>query len=78
MSKQISLREFPKKRFRTTVGLSMDITYVADTFEASSGSCDKGITIWLRCETHVFATQCPQGHNSLFTPFRELCKCNHT
>jgi len=34
--KQSSLREFPKKRFGTTVGLSMDMKYEceAGTFEA--------------------------------------------
>ena len=33
----ISLKEFPKKRFRTTVGLSMDMKYEfeAGSFEAS-------------------------------------------
>jgi len=60
---QNSLKEFPKKRFRTTVGLSMDMKYA---FEAgynwtSLTSCDKVIASWLRYKKNVFGTQCPQS-----------------
>jgi len=49
--KPTSLREFPKKHFRTAVDLSMDMRYEFEagyTFEASLASCHKVIATWLR------------------------------
>jgi len=43
---------FQKKRFRTTVGFSMDIKYECEAvyIRESLASQDKVIATWLRCE----------------------------